>query len=168
MQVWQGTDDYTVAPANANELVKQWTNVWATDQTADEATTVGAATRTRFVAGGAAAVEVFMVQGMGHAVATGDDVLGPCPATTGAFFANKGVCSTKHAALFFGLVPGGGGPIDGDGNPVGGDAGTGGGAGGGGCSAGGEAGLLTALALFARRRRFTTARRLRRSARASG
>ena len=27
MSVWQGSADYTVAPANATELVEQWTNV---------------------------------------------------------------------------------------------------------------------------------------------
>ena len=141
VQIWQGTADYTVAPANATELVKQWTNVWGTDQTADETTTINTATRTRY----GNAVELYMIQGMGHAIATGDDPLGKCPATTGAFFANKMICSTRHAAAFFGLLgddapppPGTDGGIDDPDPPLGGG-------GSGGCSAGGSAGLLIGL-----------------------
>jgi poly(hydroxyalkanoate) depolymerase family esterase len=159
MQIWQGSADYTVAPANATEFVEQWTNVWSTDQLADETTAVGGATRTRYLAGQTAAVELFVVEGMGHAVATGDDPLGPCPATAGAFFANKGVCSTRHAAAFFGLL--GTPPIGGDGTPSP-DAGGGGGGGGGGCNAGGQPGLVLALLAL------TSARRRRRSACSSG
>jgi feruloyl esterase len=144
VQIWQGTNDYTVAPANATELVKQWTNVWGADQTADETQVINTATRTRFTAGSAVAVELYLIDGMGHAIATGDDPLGPCPATTGAFFANKMICSTRHTAAVFGLL--------GDDAPppsTGGDAGTEPpgepGGGGGGCNAGGSAGLLIGL-----------------------
>jgi poly(hydroxyalkanoate) depolymerase family esterase len=154
VQVWQGTADVTVAPANADEIVEQWTDVWDTDQTADATTTIGATTRDRFeAAGGGVAVERYLIDGMGHAIAIGgDDDLGACPATTGLYFANVGICSTLRAAEFFGLLEddgGSGGDDDG-----GDDDGGGGGGGGGGCSASGDAGagLIVALLLLVSRR----------------
>jgi len=159
VQIWQGTSDYTVAPANAGELVKQWTDVWGTDQTADATDEISTATRTQYRAGTTVAVELYTVTGMGHAIATGADPDGACPATTGAFFSDEKICSTTRAEAFFGLVPGSGsgsdpGGSDGDGGGGGGgdddDGGDGGG--GGGCNAGGGAGGLVILAFaFARR-----------------
>ncbi|MDX2547755.1 PHB depolymerase family esterase [Streptomyces sp. WI04-05B] len=31
--IWQGTSDWTVIPANANQLRDQWTNLWGISQT---------------------------------------------------------------------------------------------------------------------------------------
>lgn len=156
VQIWQGTADYTVAPANATELVEQWTNVWQTDQTADATDTLGGTTRTRYITNGVAAVELFSVAGMGHAIAIGDDALGACPAKLGAYFANKSICSTRHAAIFFGLMPPPADdplppPGDGDDDPPPGgsdDDGDGSLAGGGGCNAGGGASPLVALLML--------------------
>ena len=100
VQIWQGTADTTVAPANANELVKQWTNVAGVAQTPTATDTIGPATRTRY----GSAVELYMVNGMGHAIATGDDPMGLCPAGSGAFFSDVHLCSTLRAAEFFGLT----------------------------------------------------------------
>jgi poly(hydroxyalkanoate) depolymerase family esterase len=157
VQIWQGTADYTVAPANATEIVDQWTDVWQTDQTADATDALGMTTRTRFVTGGKVAVELFAVKGMGHAIATGDDALGACPATSGAYFSNQSICSTRHAAVFFGLAPAApGDPMppdddDDDDPPIDDDGGL---AGGGGCSTSGDASslLLALLVVFSARR----------------
>jgi poly(3-hydroxybutyrate) depolymerase len=160
VQIWQGTSDYTVAPANATELVKQWTDVWGTDQTADATDTISTATRTQFKAGDTVAVELYSVTGMGHAIAIGVDPDGACPATTGAYFSDEKICSTTRAAAFFGLTgmsdpgsgsgsdPGSGGGGGGGGDDTGGDAPEGGG-----CNAGGHAGLLVGLAILLTRRR---------------
>jgi poly(hydroxyalkanoate) depolymerase family esterase len=110
VQVWQGTSDYTVAPANATEIVKQWTNVWGTDQTADATDMISNSTRTRYLAGSTVAVEVYSVTGMGHAIAVGTDPEGACPGTTGAYFSDQKICSTTRAAEFFGIVTPGPGP----------------------------------------------------------
>lgn len=154
MQIWQGAQDLTVAPANGTELVKQWTNLANTDATADATDTFGSATRTRYTAGGTVAVELYTVAGMGHAIAIGDDALGACPARAAAFYSNAGVCSTLHAAAFFGLAPAGSDTDpDGDGDP-GTDDDDGGTAGG--CSATREPSwlvLLAACALVAGARR---------------
>lgn len=104
VQIFQGANDTTVAPANAIENVKQWTNVWGIDATADATATIGPATRTQYTAGTTVAVELYSVAGMGHAIAVGDDGSGPCPASTGTFFVDVGLCSTLRAAEFFGLA----------------------------------------------------------------
>ncbi len=158
VQIFQGTADTTVAPANATELVKQWTNVWGTDQTADATSMVSMATRTQYMAGATVAVELYSIAGMGHAVAVGDDGSGPCPAHTATYFTDVHVCSTLRAAAFFGLT-------DDPGTGTGSDGGGGDDSGGGGCSAtGGSRGglslfaLLAACALAGRGRRAQTMR----------
>ncbi len=157
VQIWHGSQDYTVPTANATELVKQWTNVWGIDQSADTDETVSSATRTQYKQGSTVAVELYLVNGMGHAIATGTDAMGACPATSGAFFSDQHICSTLRAAQFFGLLggdnPDGDGDGDGDGsNGDGSGSDDGHLSGGGGCNAGG-AGWLALLALFGLRRR---------------
>ncbi len=144
LQIGLGAADYTVTPANATELVEQWTNVWGADATADATDTISKATRTRFMAGSQLAVELYLVDGMGHAIAIGSDEMGACPATLGAFFADQSICSTLRAADFFQL-------LDGDEDDDGSGSGSGSGdadADASGCNATGNAGLAL-VALFA-------------------
>jgi len=140
VQIWQGSSDTTVAPGNAHALVDQWTNVQGADGTAESTETVSTATYTTYAGGG---VELYMVNGMGHDIATGADALGTCPATTGAFFADEKICSTLRAAAFFDLAGTGS-----DGTSPPGEAKHGGG-----CNAVGSPGLLLALLVVRRRRR---------------
>lgn len=110
VQIWQGSSDTTVAPANATELVEQFTNAAGTDATADETEMIGtAATRTAYKVGADIVVESYVVQSMGHAVAVGAEGSTTCPGTTAAYFEGRPICSTLRAAKFFGLVPAGGG-----------------------------------------------------------
>lgn len=149
VQIFHGASDYTVAPANATELVEQWTNVWGTDATAESMTTIGAATRSEYTRDGKLAVELYTIANMGHGIAIGDDGSGACPARTGAFFSDVKLCSTLRAAAFFGLLPGTEPePPRDDEEP---DDSTGG------CNASGEPSVvvLLGLALLARRRRTT-------------
>jgi poly(hydroxyalkanoate) depolymerase family esterase len=104
VQIWEGTSDTTVVPANQGELVKQWTNVWGIDATADETETIGQATRAAYKAGSTVAVETYSVQGMSHAVSVGADPSGACTATAGQYFEDHHVCATLRAARFFGLT----------------------------------------------------------------
>ncbi|HSD86487.1 MAG TPA: hypothetical protein VLB44_03195, partial [Kofleriaceae bacterium] len=154
VQIWHGSADHVVATSNAVELVKQWTNVWETDETADATEMISNSTRTQYMAGSKVAVELYLVSGMGHAIATGSDPMGECPATSGAFFADQKICSTLRAAQFFGLL----GPDDaGDPGGGGGSSSNPGGDGGfdGGCSTGGPTGsaVLVALGLLTATRR---------------
>jgi poly(hydroxyalkanoate) depolymerase family esterase len=160
VQIWQGSSDFTVAPANATELVKQWTDVWGTDQTADATDTISTATRTQYNAGSTVAVELYTVTGMGHAIAIGVDPDGACPATTGAYFSDEKICSTTRAAAFFDLVSAtGSGSDTGSGSSGGGggddDGSNSNGMGSSGCNAGGgaSAGACLLLLGLARRRR---------------
>lgn len=110
VQVWHGTSDTTVVPANQTELIDQWTNVLGADQTADETEMVGTvATRTAYKAGANVVVESYTVHSMGHAVAIGAEGTTTCPGSQGAYFESKAICSTLRAARFFGLIPGAGG-----------------------------------------------------------
>jgi hypothetical protein len=154
MQVWQGTSDTTVAPGNAHELVDQWTDVHGADGTAETTATVSTAAYTTYAGG---AVELYLVNGMGHAIATGTDSLGTCPAGAGAYFSDEKICSTLRAAAFFDLVGAGSGSGSGAGG--GGDGGTDM-KGSGGCAAGGSPGwLVVMLVLLLRWMRWSTAPR---------
>ncbi len=111
VQIWHGSTDSTVVPANETELVKQWTNVQGIDDVADDTETIGSATRTAYrSASGAVLVEAYKVTGMGHATAVGADPSGACTATAGSYFEDRGICATRRAATFFGLMGGGPGP----------------------------------------------------------
>ncbi|HET9989614.1 MAG TPA: PHB depolymerase family esterase, partial [Kofleriaceae bacterium] len=106
IQLWQGTSDTTVAPMNQGELVKQWTDAWGTDQTADETETLAnsAGTRTAYKVGSQIVVESYSITGMSHAVVVGADGAVACPGTAGSYFEDHKVCSTLRAAKFFGVV----------------------------------------------------------------
>ncbi len=162
VQIWEGTSDTTVVPANQTELVKQWTNVWGIGQTPSGTSTLPNASYAAYASGGATVVETYTVTSMTHAVAVGNEGSTMCPATSGAYFEDHATCSTLRAAQFFGLVAGTGG---GGGGSGGGGGGTGGGSGSdpggphvcGGCTATGGASsplwLVGAAVLALRRRR---------------
>ena len=69
VQIWHGALDTTVATKNADELVKQWTNMHGVDAAADASETIGAATRTAYTANGAVVVETYLIAGMGGSTA---------------------------------------------------------------------------------------------------
>jgi poly(hydroxyalkanoate) depolymerase family esterase len=106
IQIWHGAADSIVVPANARELIEQFTNAAGTDDVADETTTIDGATRTVYKAGARTVVESYAVPAMGHATAVGGT---GCPSTAGSYFENRGICSTLRAAQAFGLM-GGTGP----------------------------------------------------------
>jgi poly(hydroxyalkanoate) depolymerase family esterase len=152
VQIWHGSADTTVAPANATELVKQWTDAHDTDATADTTEMIDSAMREQFLAGDRIVVERYTIAGMGHAIPIGGD---GCVATPGAYLSDRDICSTQHAATFFGLT-GEDPPTDNDDDSDGNDeddviheeSPSGG------CSTSGGAGLgVLALFLLARRRR---------------
>ena len=116
VQLWQGANDTTVAPMNQGELVKQWTNAWGIDATADETEAIGSgATRTAYKSGTTIVVETYSVPGMSHAVVVGAEGATACPGTAGSYFEDHKLCSTIRAAKFFGVMPGGSGSGSGSG-----------------------------------------------------
>jgi len=111
--LWHGTQDFTVAIANMTESVKQWTNVFGADQTADVSDTVfGQAHKAYQDASGTNIVETFSINGMGHAVPIDPQFSfpggGPC-GTTGQYFSDQNICAAYLQESFFGLLGGGGG-----------------------------------------------------------
>jgi poly(hydroxyalkanoate) depolymerase family esterase len=141
VQIWQGDKDTTVAPANADALVAQWTNVRGADQTVRSTDQFATTTRTTYANGD---VELYVVAGMGHAVAIGaDPAMGACPATQAMWFEDHRACSTLRAADFFGVLGAAGSGGDNDGAA---------GVHRGGCDIGGS-GALAALAMLPLRRR---------------
>ncbi len=104
VSIWQGEADGTVDPANAGELVEQWTNVHGIDATPDLEETIGPAERSAFEDGaGAVAVELWRLPGFGHATPIDPDAPEPC-GVAGAFIRDANICSTAHIAAFFGLA----------------------------------------------------------------
>lgn len=143
VSLWHGTSDTTVRPANLQEQVDQWTDVNGIDVTAELTTTVGPATRREFKNGaGVTLVESWSISGMNHG--TPVDPARGCGAA-GAFMLDVGLCSSRFAAEFFGLISasdGGVVPPMPDAGPTP-DAGTvdgGSGGGGGGTASGGGSG----------------------------
>jgi poly(hydroxyalkanoate) depolymerase family esterase len=179
IQIWEGTADTTVAPMNEEQLALQWTDVAGVAMTPSASGSVGSASWTDYGTNAQPTVETFLVSGMDHAVALGDDGSIACPGTATTYFEDHGVCSTVRAAQFFGIVPayatngsgsngsgGGGGGGSGSGSGSGGGGGNGdnngsGSAGtmldAGGCNAGGSSSgaliVIAAVALGLRRRR---------------
>lgn len=104
VQLWHGSSDTTVVPANLTEEVDQWTDVNGIDATAESTVTIGAATRRTFQNGsGVVLVESWSVSGMNH----GTPVDPPLCGTAGAFILDVNLCSSRFAAEFFGLADGG-------------------------------------------------------------
>ncbi len=108
ISIWQGTSDYTVKATNMTELVDQWTNVHGIDTTEDVSDTVnGFPHKVYQDATGKARVETYALTGMGHATAIDPQFKFPNSTlgcgTAGAYLEDKDICSTYHAARFFGL-----------------------------------------------------------------
>ncbi len=140
VQLWQGTADTTVAPMNEQQLALQWTDVAGVAMTPTASGSAGSASWTDYGTGSVPTVETFLVSGMDHAVSLGTDGSIACPGTATTYFEDHGVCSTVHAAQFFGIVPAGSGSTSGGGGGGGGGGGTGGGGTGGGGGGGGAGG----------------------------
>ncbi|MFD6658100.1 alpha/beta hydrolase family esterase [Streptomyces parvus] len=105
--IWHGDNDATVAPRNADELRDQWTAVHGLGLTPDRTSTIGpnSTRRSEYLAadGGASAVEVNRVPGIGHGTPV-DPGSGAeqCGATGTQHFIDS-VCSSYWITRFFGL-----------------------------------------------------------------
>jgi poly(hydroxyalkanoate) depolymerase family esterase len=107
VSIWAGTRDTTVSPSNVTEIAQQWTALHGLDDRADATGTVeGAAHAEHRRADGATAVETWLVPNMTHgtAIRPGDERAAGC-GRPGAYVLSAGICSTYHAARFFGLEP---------------------------------------------------------------
>jgi poly(hydroxyalkanoate) depolymerase family esterase len=106
VQVWQGSADHTVAPGNADALVRQWAALHGLSASTPDRTDEAAGHRRRTWTGadGAAAVEEYRIAGMAHGVplaSGGAEALG----AAGAHMLDVGLSSTQLIAEFFGIAP---------------------------------------------------------------
>jgi poly(hydroxyalkanoate) depolymerase family esterase len=101
VSVWHGTGDTTVAPMNAEESVKQWTDVLGADQKADATEELqGGTTRSDYEnADGDVVVRGYLVDGMPHGTPVKPDE--GC-GKAGKHFLDT-ICSTKHITADWGL-----------------------------------------------------------------
>lgn len=102
VSVWHGASDSIVVPVNADESVTQWTNVNGLTDTPTSTETIGAATVKRYAdSTGAVRVEQWKVAGMNHGTAV--DPAKGC-GQTGSYLLDVKLCSSRYAAIFFGLT----------------------------------------------------------------
>ncbi|MFD6952414.1 MULTISPECIES: PHB depolymerase family esterase [unclassified Nocardiopsis] len=113
--VWHGTSDTTVAPANGEAGVSQWTNVHGLSGGPDATERLPGSTTAAYYGGDAdsASVAHYTVSGMGHG--TPVDPSEDC-GTAGAYFL-AAVCSTGYTVDFWGIGNGGEGPGTGPTDP---------------------------------------------------
>ncbi|WP_369142018.1 PHB depolymerase family esterase [Streptomyces sp. R44] len=102
--IWQGTADTTVKPANATELLDQWTDVWGIGQTPSRTKSLsGGTTLSEYDdASGKPAVQVYSISGMTHGLAV-DPGSGPEQCGTAGTYYLDTICSSYHTARFWGL-----------------------------------------------------------------
>ncbi len=113
---FHGATDATVAPADMQQAVDQWTNVLGIDGTADVSETFRTATHKVYKnAAGRAMVETFLIANTGHALTVDPGAGVDQGGTTGAFAEDHDIYSSYYAAKFWGLIDGG--PSPGDGVP---------------------------------------------------
>lgn len=134
--IWQGTQDTTVATANAVELVKQWTDVHGLTQTPTASAMDDGQQHDSFAdSSGDVQVERWQVAGMSHGFAV--DTATSC-GMAGSYIYDEHICTVRHMVAFFGLTGN-----TGSGSSSGGGSGGGSGSagdGGGGSGSGGDGG----------------------------
>ncbi|HEX2552429.1 MAG TPA: PHB depolymerase family esterase [Microvirga sp.] len=104
VSVWHGGADATVKPVNADEIVKQWTNVHGLPEKPSlEESVDGYPRRVWHGPGGEALVESYTITGMAHGTPLG---LGAAEAVgaAGPFLLDVGISSTQRIAAFWGLT----------------------------------------------------------------
>ncbi|MGA0532752.1 alpha/beta hydrolase family esterase [Hansschlegelia sp. KR7-227] len=99
VSIWHGTADSTVAPKNADELVKQWLDVHGVHPDGFREETIGAHRKRVWRAGERDVVECVLVSGMGHGTPV-DAGRGEAP---GPYMLNVGLSSTGAISAFWGI-----------------------------------------------------------------
>jgi feruloyl esterase len=106
VSVWHGDADTTVAPSNALEVIKQWTDVHGVPLSPSFKTQVNGYPREVWLsAAGEELIEAYTISDMAHGtpleVGEGE---GACGAP-GPFLLSVGISSSYRIARFFGIVP---------------------------------------------------------------
>ena len=107
---FHGSMDTTVAPADLQQSVDQWSNVLGIDETPEVNETFRTATHKVFRdAGGRSMIETYLINGMGHALTVDVGTNVDQGGATGAFSEDHDIYSSYYTAVFWGLTTAGGG-----------------------------------------------------------
>jgi poly(hydroxyalkanoate) depolymerase family esterase len=104
VSVWHGTADYTVAPANATELVEQWTNVHGIPATPTSTDTVAGYPHKMYAAGGRTVVESYTITGMGHGQPVDPGTGATQCGQAGAYLLDVNICAAWHMGVAWNLA----------------------------------------------------------------
>lgn len=104
VSVWQGSSDFTVAPANATELVEQWTNVHGIPATPTRTDTVAGYPHAVYESGGRAVVESYTITGMGHGQPVDPGTGTAQCGQAGAYILDVNVCAAWQMATAWHLA----------------------------------------------------------------
>lgn len=110
VSIFHGTSDNVVSSNNAAEIVKQWTNLHATDAVADLVISEfqGAADVQQAIyldADGSPVVVRYTISDLGHAIAVNSGACRQQGGSSSTFATEKSFFSTYWTAHFFGIVP---------------------------------------------------------------
>jgi poly(hydroxyalkanoate) depolymerase family esterase len=105
VSVWHGTNDLTVVPVNAAEIIKQWTNVHGLSASPSRQEIVDGHPRRVWENGsGEVVIEDYIIADMAHgtpiAITSGEERHG----VAGPFLLDVGIASSYHIAKFWGVV----------------------------------------------------------------
>jgi hypothetical protein len=100
ISIWHGSNDYTVAVQNSNEIAEQWLNLHGLDVDSYTDDTVDGQAHRSWPQAAAPSVELYTIAGMGHGVPIAPhDMCGQA----GAFVLDVGICSARHSIRFWHL-----------------------------------------------------------------
>jgi feruloyl esterase len=105
VSIWHGTHDGTVAVANAEALLSQWTNVHGVPEaTFTQRVVAGHRRRTWLNKQGEQVVELTLIEGMGHGTPVRRTKAQASAGDAGPFMLDVGLSSSLHLARSWGLV----------------------------------------------------------------
>ena len=103
ISVWHGASDPIVNPSNAEDIIRQWTNVQELSESPSHQEFLDSHTsRVWSDANGEVLIEAFSISGMAHGVPLATMTEESC-GSAGAFFVDVGISSTHHIARFWRL-----------------------------------------------------------------
>jgi feruloyl esterase len=105
ISVWHGSADPIVKSSNAEQIIRQWTDVQSLSATPSYEELIGAHTRHVWNdPNGDTLVESFSISGMGHGVPLALNTDAESCGAAGPFFLDAGISSTHYIAHFWGLA----------------------------------------------------------------
>jgi poly(hydroxyalkanoate) depolymerase family esterase len=105
VSIWHGTNDGTVAVANADALLSQWTNVHGVpEESFAQSVVAGHRRRTWLNKKGEKVVESTLIEGMGHGTPVHRTKAQASAGSAGPFMLDVGLSSSLHLARSWGLV----------------------------------------------------------------